>query len=194
MKKLKRFSSEEQKRFAKKMVNGIKEDFATEASADGTMYEVDLQKNRFRCFYSDDEMQETAVLVFRLCEMLKDRIEKDKIDQDALDKYAEETMGTMENKNLNDYARIITYVKCIMTPEMWSIYKEIAEQVRVGGAYLMLWSGPPFQSAIYSCYDVFLRARNEEKAVTVMEDIELSVPTFLMRAAMYMHSQDIKED
>ena len=191
-----RYTAEERKEHALKLVEEIKEAYMLqEDCGEAHMYLIPLQDLRFRCAYTDEEMYRAAFCTYDLFDRMKERVEAG-IDQQALE---QAWKGSTQNKDtgdseLADLSRMFSFVSTIMDKGMWEIYFEIARTMRVGGAYLMLISGPAFQSAIYSSYDVLLRAAGGMDHSFDPEKAEQYTPFFLMRAAMRMHSAEIGDN
>lgn len=191
MRTIKKYSAEEQSLIVKKIIKDIKDNFKVDSVDSLDVYEVEIQDQKFRCAYTEDEINSVSLLVCEMVEKMKERID-DGIDQDRLD---QEWNDYEKDENLGEvkkYIKILYFVKTIMNEEMWVLFAKIAGTMRVGGAYFMLMAGPSFQSAIYSCYDVFLRYINEDETLRDIEP-ETYVPYFLMRAAMQMHSKEIND-
>jgi len=190
MKTLEKYTSEEREDFAKELAEKIRKEFAVETTEEGTVYKSELQHTKFRCLYTDEEMLDICRCAFELIEKLKEKIDNG-VTGESLE---EDVRANSPDGHVDPDSTplgVLSRMHALMDQDMWKLYFDTAKTVRVGGAYLMLMSGPMFQSAIYSSFDVMLRYVNEQPPY--IEDPELYTAYFLARAAMKMHSEEIKE-
>lgn len=190
MRNIRQFTPEEVEAIPDVLLQTVQKNFMKGDTESGHVYEVTLREFTFRCTYSDDELKTVASLIIELFDMIMERISEG-LDQKALDQMLASCQKIIPEDDTKELITTLSYVKYIMNEEMENLYIKIAHTMRVDGAHLFLVAGPAFQSAIYSCYDILLRAAAGEQIIDNMDNIEIQSVYFLFRATMRMNSDSL---
>lgn len=190
MRTLRTFTKEDRKVYTAELADRIRKEYAAEIRSDCTVYECILQGTKFRCFYTDDELRAICRYAFELAEKLKEKVNAG-MTAETLEEETKKISGRETVEPDTEQLGVLARMPALMDRPMWDMYFAVAKTARVGGAFLAIASGPMFQSAIYSGFDVMRRYAHEEPPC--MDDPEIYVPYFIARAAMKMHSEEIQD-
>ena len=164
----------------------IKTDFPPEEVDDGySVYEVKIQKIKFRTFMNDEELSRSIGYAIDIIEELKS-INNNGLNETRLRELEEIHKSSFkDDKELSYMLLPISVYNEFSTQELELILHKIANMRKVGGAYWMLLCRPGLISAIYSVYDRIIDNFDDE-------DIYIQSIYFLFRAIMKVRSEEIE--
>ena len=166
----------------------IKTDFPQEEVDDGySMYEVEIQKIKFRTFMNDEELSRSIDYAIDILEELKS-INNNGLSEERLRELEENHKNSFKDDEELSYMLLpISVYNEFSTQELELILHKVANMRRVGGAYWMLLSRPGLISAIYAVYDRIVDNFDDE-------NIYIQSIYFLLRAIMKVRSEEIDKD
>lgn len=176
-------SNEDRNYIIEGMIQKIKNSFQKEELEDGYFaYESEIQEVKFRCYMTDEDIENTVKLSVDVLEELK-CINNENFDKDKLNALMCETKNAGQNEG--EFRRLCCIWEKIKTDRLTMLLWEADNIRRVGGVYAAFISNPLFQSAVYAVF---------ERIVDDFDNDELWLCClfFLVRAVMKMRSENIE--
>ena len=160
-----------------------------ETKKHAAIYEVTLQKLRFRCSYWEDEMRYIVRFAIEIADILNDFADGEGAREEYEAIVNQTGRGGAEDSAIHELIRhkVMYNHLCSRNPRLSEIVTDnIPHVCRVGGAWQMLVSEPVLIHTIISVYEQFLYSKRDDV-------FSMSV-YFLARAIMRTHSEEIREN
>ena len=158
------------------------------------LYRVVIQGNYFECGYTEEEMngivQTCSDILRELYKIACNGYTKEKLIESEAREMANHPDMTHESDGVGKPTNMMAVLKSyndFMTSRLEELVAKLGSYTRTGGAYYMFLSRPVFVSAIFSVFEMLLGRFDDESVWT-------SSLIFLIRGAMYMHSNELSEE
>ncbi len=147
----------------------------------GNVYDVHAVNVHFVCSYTDEEITQISQLCYEMLEELKRINENGYTKKDlgaAKEKYSSEKHSFLDD---------ISIYNTFSTEKIEELIGKLAETVRIGGTYFILFAKPLFIQGICVVYDYIIDGFEDP-------NMYFSALFMLMRMAMRMHSDEVNDN